>query len=248
MSTHLTALRFVTPMYVMGLWLSGCTTTKLEFDRMTGTSFPNSVTVSGDTVSLTSIYFTADLILSVDEDDTSIPALTGATDPSDPDQYDYITVAELGSLESSYRSSSVGPDTWSCYWGTCTQYHIYGIVVDHYYEKSSGSRSTTTLGVMYDTTTRGAFAMFYKNSIISSDNNMYLRSTAHEIGHAYNLHHADGDGSTTIMNQTGAVGSTYVYEFSACSLDHLKNHPKDPYVWPGLGAYGTVSSTYHTCH
>ena len=81
---------------------------------------------------------------------------------------------------------------------------------------------------------RSAFVTLYKNSVVSTDNGKYLRSTAHEIGHAFNLNHCDGDGSTTIMNQTGTVGDTYSYEFSSDSLDHLQDHDRDS-VWPGIG-------------
>ena len=35
--------------------------------------------------------------------------------------------------------------------------------------------------------------MFYRNTAVSTNPAKYLRSAAHEIGHAYNLHHEDGD-------------------------------------------------------
>ena len=88
---------------------------------------------------------------------------------------------------------------------------------------------------MYNSSQRRAFANFYKNTTLNSDNAKYLRSSAHELGHAFNMSHCDGDGSTTIMNQTGVVGNSFDYEFSASSLDHLQNHDKDA-VWPGISS------------
>ena len=94
--------------------------------------------------------------------------------------------------------------------------------MDHFRERNDGVRKTTTLGRMYDPTLRSAFVGFWKNSTVNSDNAKFLRSTAHEVGHAFNVSHCDGDGSTTIMNTTGTVGDTYTYLFSASSLDHLQ--------------------------
>lgn len=229
--------RFLSPA-VLAVLLAGCTSAELEYDRMSGTAFPQSETVSGSAVTLTSIYLQGELILSVDEDDTGIAALAGPANPMDPDQYDYITAAEIETLELANRGSGITQNTWPCsFWlfsGTCTEYHVYGIVVDHWREYDNGTRSTTLMGWMYESGDRSAFVNFYKHTINNSDNGKYLRSTAHEIGHAFNLSHCDGDGSTTIMNQTGTVGDTYSYEFSATGLTHLQDHDRNA-VWPGIG-------------
>lgn len=219
-------------------FLAGCTSVRLEYDRMTGTAFPQPETVDGKTVNLSTIYLQGNILLAVHEDDTGIAPLTGPFDPTDPNQYDYITTAELETVELANRGSPVGKTEYSCgFWifrGKCTRYHVYGLVANHYYEYDSGTRSTTLLGLMYNSAQRRAFVNFYKNSINNSDNAKYLRSTAHEIGHALNLNHCDGDGSTTIMNQTGTVGDTFTYEFSSASLEHLQDHDKNA-VWPGIG-------------
>ena len=219
--------------------LVGCTSAQLEYDRMNGTAFPQPETVAGDEVNFTTIYLQGDLLLGVQENDTAIARLTGPFNPADPNQYDYITTAELETLEAANRSSPVGALEWECnFWifeGTCTRYHVYGIVVDHYREDDDGTRSTTTLGLMYDSIQRSAFTNYYRNTTVSSDNAKYLRSAAHEAGHAFNLNHCDGDGSTTIMNQTGTVGNNFTYEFSSSSLEHLQDHDRDA-VWPGLSS------------
>jgi len=51
--------------------LCGCTSAQLEYDRMTGTAFPQPEIVDGGTVNLTTIYLQGDLFLGVNEDDTS---------------------------------------------------------------------------------------------------------------------------------------------------------------------------------
>ena len=97
---------------------------------------------------------------------------------------------------------------------------------------------------MWTADNRRSFANFYRNTTVSGDAGKFLRSAAHEIGHAFNLHHEDGDGSTDIMNQTGVVGSTYVYDFvAAASTDHLANHDK-ACVWPGQSHFAAT----HTSH
>lgn len=223
--------------------LIGCTTARIEYDRMTGTQYPQPETVSSDEVNLTTIYWQGERLVSVDENTTNIAPLTGPANPLDPNQYDYINLAELETVETANRRDPIGSTTFSCGYlnaYTCTRYHLYGVVVNHYWEGSCGTacRNTGLLGLMYAgasgaTNDRSAFASFWKNSTVNSDNAKYLRSTAHEVGHGFNLNHCDGDGSLTIMNQTGVVGNTFNYEFSATSLDHLQNHA-DSEVWPGL--------------
>lgn len=230
--------RRLSPLLLLVL-LVGCTSARLEYDRMTGTAFPQPETVSGDTVDFTTIYFQGDRLLSVVEGDTAIAPLTGPLDPTDPNQYDYITTAEIETLELANRGSPVGKVEWACsFWflsGTCTRHHLYGIVVDHFREKDDGTRIESTMGLMYDPVDRSAFVNYYKHNTVNSDNAKYLRSAAHEIGHAFNMSHCDGDGSTTIMNQTRTVGSTFTYEFSSTSLEHLQDHPETA-VWPGTGS------------
>ncbi len=230
------------------LFLGACTSVQVEYDRMTGTAFPQPQARDGDTHTLSTIYLQGNILLTVNEDDTNIAPLTGPANPADLNQYDYINPAEIDALELANRASSVGPESWSCsFWifkGTCTRYHIYGIVVDHYKEKADGTRDTGGMGWMYDPALRSAFVNYYKNTTNSGDNAKYLRSTAHEIGHGHNLNHEDGDGSTTIMTTTGNINNSWTYQFSAASLDHLQNHDKDA-VWPGIGPRHYTDHSQH---
>lgn len=232
---------------LLSLALSGCISTRVEYDRMTNTGFPANQTVGGKTVSISSIYATENYIVGVSQDQTNIAALTGPANPSDPNQYDFITEAELDTVEQANRSSPVGKTSFICFNigivpSYCTRYHIYGIVVNHWYEDNDGVRSQSTLGIAWTTTNRRAFAGFWRNTTVNGDPGKYLRSTAHEIGHVFDLHHGDGNGSTDIMNQTGVVGNSYVYEFlAAASKDHLKDHPAKC-KYPGQSAFGAIHS------
>lgn len=231
---------------------AACTSTAIEYDRMTGTAFPQPQARNNATHTIPTIYAAEGYLVSVGEDQTNIAALTGPPDPNDPNQYDFITEAELDALETANRSSPVGSTRFICFnWGIvpsyCTTYHLYGIVVNHFYEDPNGVRRPTILGIMWTANNRRAFAGFWRNTTVSGDNGKYLRSTAHEIGHAFNLHHEDGNGSTDIMNQTGVVGNNYVYDFVAtASTDHLSQHDKGC-VWPGLSAFA-AAHTNHADH
>ena len=171
---------------------TGCTIGEIEYDRMTGTQYPLETTVSGEDVNLTTIYWQGERLVTVDEDTTNIAALTGSVNPMDPDQYDYITLAEIETIEMANRTDPIGVTTFSCGWRnayTCTRYHLYGLVVDHFREKDDGTRPEGTLGLMYagaggTTNDRSAFVSYWKNTTVNSDNDKFLRSTAHEIGHA----------------------------------------------------------------
>lgn len=246
--------RILLPLACLG---TGCgdVLTKLEFDRMSGTAFPTAQEAPGSTEgvqSLVQIFLETGLIFTVEEDQTNIAPLTGPADPFDPNQYDYITPAEMDNLMSANRSIPTDPTTTTCGGGIfpegeCTTYYVYGIVADHWYERSNGTRSTTTLGLMWDTSERAGFAIFYKNSIISSDPVKYLRTTAHEIGHAFNLHHPDGTSSTTVMNQTGVINDFFTYEFSAGSQTHLSDHPVNC-ARPGTGPWASIHSSHTASH
>jgi hypothetical protein len=247
----------------------------LEFDRMTGTAFPTAQERGGKRHDLRSIYLDgAGVVLMVNEDETGIAPLVGPRlDPLEPPR-EYISPAELDNLARAHRASPVASRTVACVpsatddsavpaepadpaapaepaesadgVATCTQYFVYGLVVDHWLEDAFGP-SEGTLGIMWDTTNRSQFAMFYRNDVVSQDAGKYLRSTAHEIGHAFNLHHEDGDGRSTIMNQTWVVGDNYAYEFSATERAHLRDHAPRSCSRPGGGSFYSVEVA-HAIH
>ncbi len=188
----------------------------LEFDRMTGTTFPPQHMVNGQPVTLSTIYNDAGIKLTVEEDETTIQPLNIAED-------DCISDAELATLEDGHRHLSNFP-TAACPFQFCNTYHLYGAVVDHYGEVLDACVPEFILGKMWQGHTRSAFAIFYRMNTIQTSGPEYLRTTAHEIGHAFNLHHSDGDG-TSIMTQSDDLVGAPVYGFSDQSRDHLENHP-----------------------
>ena len=188
----------------------------LEFDRMTGTTFPPQQMVNGQPVNLETIYSAAGIKLDVQEDDTAIQPLNIAED-------DCISDAELTTLENGHRHLSLFP-TSICPLQVCNTYHLYGIVVNHYGEILDACIPEFVLGKMWQGHTRSAFAIFYRTNTIQTSGAEYLRTTAHEIGHAFNLHHSDGDG-TSIMTQTDDLEGEPVFAFSDQSREHLENHP-----------------------
>ncbi|HMB52397.1 MAG TPA: hypothetical protein VKU40_03715 [Thermoanaerobaculia bacterium] len=209
--------------------------TALELDRMQGTRYPGEQTRQGKTWTLTSIYAAAEVTLEVDESDEVIPALTGDEDEA----VECITNAELDALAASHRESPVPPDGDRSF--------VYGVVVDAYAANDPDDCRTGVLGRMWDSEQRSAFAIYYKTNTISTDGEKYLRTTAHELGHAFNLHHEDGDGKKTIMNQTSVVGDNFTYDFSAHSQSHLGGHP-GPCNLTGGGAFYGVDAEHVDWH
>ncbi len=183
---------------------------QVEFDRMSGTTFPPELMIDGEEVTVQSVYADAGFSVSVNEVETGIPPLAIP-------ESECITDAELDALEVGHRSSPLFPNGLN--------YFLYGIVVDHFGEALDVCVPNWVLGKMWAGHTRSAFAIFYLHGGIVAGGEEYLRTTIHEIGHALNLHHQDGDGSTTIMNQSSDLAENWVFEFSADSIEHLQNHP-----------------------
>ena len=64
------AHRFLFSLTIPVLTLAvGCTTARIEYDRMTGTQYPQEETVAGDPVNLTTIYVQGGRLVGVVEDD-----------------------------------------------------------------------------------------------------------------------------------------------------------------------------------
>lgn len=191
----------------------------LEMDRLTGLNWPpNNVVRSGATHSLQSIYAVAGITVNPVHDDGAITD-TKNGQPYNDQELDAFRVAHM---------NSPGPaGTW----------HMYGAILTNHV---SGS-----FGRMFDTGQRRAFAVF-ANEFVNNDR--YLRTTAHELGHALNLEHSDGDDwpppsyptqgeGRTIMNQTLILAADWNYGWSASSLHHFYEHlesrwrPQSGVVW-----------------
>ena len=112
-----------------------------------------------------------------------------------------------------------------------------------------------TYGRMFDTNNREGMVVFVNN--LPGDQE-YLRTLIHEMGHGFNLSHCEGNAvpqynlagqltgfnplGTTIMNQSLALNNTtWTYNFSGDSQDHLTNCPVNE-VEPGSGNLAFNSS------
>jgi len=195
--------------------LSGCV--RVEFDKMSGTQFPPALAVGSDELTITSIYAAVGFPVVVDEDEAGITPLAG----------NCITESELDSLEDGHRSVAVGPTTPDDCPG-CIEYHTYAVTVDHFYIDEMAPCASNGISGLVWTDQRRSFGVFYPTQVMSNDS-FYLLVAAHELGHTFGLHHADGNQSfddATIMNDGGYFsGNNWVFEFTDQSQEHLANHP-----------------------
>ena len=231
------------------LVLAGCSLTYLEFDKMDGTSFPRNQTIGSTEYSLSSIYDSADMELVVGTDELNIDPLPDAAGRPK----ECISNEELDSLEVGHRSTPVRVELYRCGDGLltivdCKRYHVYGVVVNHYAMYSDGvTCKYGTTGRMWSWEERRAVAIFYRHADIRADDRNYLRVMAHELGHAFNLHHDDGDGDRSLMNISNVVGERFTYEFSDRSLLHLDDHPAEC-IFPGMGEFYSVTTEHAGWH
>jgi hypothetical protein len=87
----------------------------------------------------------------------------------------------------------------------------------------------------------------------------FFRTSAHELGHEFNLHHEDGntysEGGTvkfTIMNQSGnIIGSGWPaavgLAFKGNEIKHLTSHPRQ-YVKPGRERWKKCNNEHKSWH
>ena len=210
------------------------TTTRLatlEIDRIAGTAFPpTNVNFEGRNHSLRTIFQDAGIDLDIVEDEMNIPDTFGT-------QYNS---AELLSLMRAHQSVQVSGNRMSAYLVIVPEFTSPGV-----------------LGIMFDSANRGGCAVFHNTSFIRNDKRAFLRTTAHELGHQFNLHHEDGTtiqgGSVTkrtIMNQTRLVmpwPNAISYEFSDNSKKHLTEHPEDN-VRPGGSSFYDCNQEHSNWH
>jgi hypothetical protein len=104
---------------------------------------------------------------------------------------------------------------------------------------------------MFDLKTRQAFALA-EGAIPAR----FLRSAAHELGHALNMFHSDGDAApgccagdpqaahgTSIMNDDQCLSADWDFVFSSAEHAHLTTHDLR-FVQPGAGAYGSCVTAH----
>jgi hypothetical protein len=219
--------------------LVGCNTVKVELDRMPGAEFPpdkvSPAGGSGDSVTLGSLFASATegRGIEVEEDDTDVPEMFPA---------DYcIRNSDIQALVVAFRDDPTAPTVSSCFGGfTCTEHHVYGAMFNYRLGGSSGVCQDAA-GFMMDPDNRGLFIMFKPVQGLSDEE--FLRATAHEFGHTFNLHHEDSD-LGTLMRDFLADGG---FVLSARSQSHLDTHPEDK-VWPNAGSFDDFTNAHAQGH
>ena len=182
----------------------------LELDKIQGADWtPYVVERGGTRHSMESIYADANIDLRLRSHNGNITDLkNGAA----------YSRAELDS----FFSGNFNATAPSGYW------HMHGAMMTRY--TNSG-----VLGIMYRTGDRRGFAVF-SNAFSGANREAFmLRTTAHELGHALNLFHSDGNANNngspaggqgrTIMNQTWTLANDWGYTWHTNSMNHLNNHP-----------------------
>ncbi len=226
----------------------------LEIDTMEGTKLPPGevsrgetnppVVHDGKTYTLKDIFSRAGVNLQINSSDQKIPVLGDGN----------ITIDELLGLMEHYSKRGTIPDRESMY-----SYFVIvnGLLLDRG-DDGVIRPDTGTLGAMFDPDYRRGTAVFYKNEYISTQPIAYLRTSAHEIGHQFNLHHRDGDVTTvngsqkkfSIMNQTriiqnyGGWPQGISLEFGPLESKHLSSHDIR-YVAPGKSAFNGKCDIEH---
>ena len=226
-------------------WFFSVTTVYLELDRMTDAKYPQSHTISGVDSWLPDIYKTGDVSLSVDTTENNIDLLTEDFDLEDdiPSTGSAISLAEISSFFYRFRDTEIGAKCLVSRWGIFrrieTRYHVWGLILNHTLQGDSNK-----LGLMWDDNHRSAFVIFYAHPDLRNNDKRLLQTTAHELGHTFNLHHEDGS-SPSIMAQGVTLPSLRF--LTDTSKKHLKEHPAI-YKYPGTGAFALVSSMHEELH
>jgi hypothetical protein len=205
-----------------------------RIDKLEGREFPPvNVELDGDEYNLERIYNDAGVAVNITKGDTDIPDLKGPNSS--------YSVAELDGLMAQFRKE---PDVQD-------RMFAWLVIVTHY------SDDDNILGIMFDSAERKGTAVFQDQQMIRTDPRAYLRTSAHELGHQFNLHHEDGEtyeenGITkyTIMNQTRLISpwpAAIGFKFGGHERSHLSTHPIED-VRPGGGAFYVCNSEHSAWH
>lgn len=199
----------------------------LEIDRMTGTEDVRVVqTLGGATVSLAEIYEAGGVDLRIEKDQ------------DDLEREDSIRLADLHALMTANRTVATDDDEW----------HVHMLVV------TEDADDPGTLGIMFDFGSvddndipREAFAVFESAHEGLSGGLVpeVLLTSAHELAHAFNLHHTDWEGSgfqNDATIESYSMTDTVRWSLSPQSVAHLTEHD-ERLVKPGSGGLAFADVT-----
>jgi hypothetical protein len=207
----------------------------LEVNRMKNTKLPSLVTIDSITYNLYKIYEDIGIKFLVDDIEINSP-------PGDDNVYS-LEELENVMVKNSHRTFHSNGKPYA-----------YLLICNGMASDDAGLPNPTGLGVMFSRYREGT-AVFYGNSRIQNNPSFFLRTTVHELGHQFNLHHDDatskiisGIRKFSIMNQTGTIQNSpalpddpqvvdnpidYIgFFFGDLESNHLRNHPSE-FVNPG---------------
>ena len=206
----------------------------LEIDRMEGTQrVLTQQTIGGRRVSLVDMYRAAGIELRIVEDQTDIARVNS------------VRLADLHALLNNHRSQTPREG----------EQHIYMLVV------TADQNASDTLGIMFDfgvndanDVPRESFAVFASahRSLPGGATRELLLTTAHELAHAFNLHHTDWEGVSFTRNATVesySLSDSVCWRLSESSAEHLSAHPTR-LVTPGGGSlpFGLITQAHADSH
>jgi len=206
----------------------------IEIDRMSGTdAIPVERRIGSQRVSLARIYEPAGLDLRIVEDQSDIPRRA------------LVPTAELHRLLSTYQSVEPADDEWKVYVLVATEELGYpeskGLMFDDGIHDENG-------------VPREAFAVFQTVHERVTDDvpTDMLRTVAHELAHAFNLHHEDWEGESFERASTLEGYSeieTVLWRLSAGSVAHLTDDDRQ-LVRPGSDGlpFGVITQAHRDRH
>ncbi len=192
----------------------------LEIDQMEGTPpVPESAPGGPAEASLKKIYHDAGIEVEVRVDQTNLP------------RAEKVRLADLHNLMTSFDTIQPPPGVGK----------VHALVV------TAEDEDPTTLGIMFDfdsedvnSTPREGFAVFATaHQALNNVPAELLLTTAHEMAHCFNLHHADWEGGSFQDHSTVegySMADTVRWALSDRSGDHLRHHQIKE-VWPGTGGF-----------
>ena len=208
----------------------------LEIDMMTGTAFPPDQLLFENRIhTFQDIFLRDGIILDVRVDENNVPDFS--------DTNGTYSDGELDNLMGAHRNPAFqqSGNKWSAYLVVITQ--------------DDGMNR----GIMWDTQRRRGCAVCH--TVIGTDSLQFFRTSAHEIGHEFNLHHEDvatysegGFTKLSIMSPTNDIISSpngwpngVGLTFGEHGRTHLSGHPVNN-VRPGGSTFNNCNQEHQSWH
>lgn len=195
----------------------------IEIDQLTDTPrFPDSIEIDGEEVTLRSIFAPAGVELRLLRSDSSLPKASPLND------------RDLEAWMEKHRDRSLQPP------------FVYCLIADE------GPKAISR-GAMFAAGKRNGVAVFTHDLAgldpARRDREM-VRRLAHELAHAFNLHHSDLEGGFRANGtiESSSDESTVLWHLSRHSLEHFAHHPHCELLPESGAAFRDVSGAHASAH